>query len=96
MVMTVYAPDSKESLEVYEESVSSVVKVLREGRRVRAKDFNITGDFNAALGLMCADETRRRGADENVWSLMLARERQGPSRFQKKNMWYGTMKEFEL
>ena len=33
MVMTVYAPDSKKSLEMYKKCVSSVVKVLREGRR---------------------------------------------------------------
>ena len=33
MVMTENAPDSKKSLEMYEECVSSVVKVLREGRR---------------------------------------------------------------
>ena len=56
MVMTVYAPDSKKSLEIYEECVSSVVKVLREGRRGGAKDFYITVDFNVELGLMCTEE----------------------------------------
>ena len=30
MVMAVYAPDSKKSLEMHKECVSSVVKVLRE------------------------------------------------------------------
>ena len=56
MVMAVYAPDSKKSLEMYEECVSSVVKVLREGRRGGSKDFYITGDFNVELCLMCTDE----------------------------------------
>ena len=56
MVMAVYAPDSKKSLEMFEECISSVVKVLREGRKGSARDFNITGDFNVELGLMCTDE----------------------------------------
>ena len=56
MVMAVYAPDSKKSLEMFEECISSVVKVLREGRKGGARDFNITGDFNVELGLMCTDE----------------------------------------
>ena len=33
MVMAVHAPDSKKSLEMYEECVSSLVKILREGRK---------------------------------------------------------------
>ena len=44
------------SLEMYETCISSVVKVLREGRRGRAKDFCITSDLNVELGLMCTDE----------------------------------------
>ena len=36
--------------------MSSVIKVLREGRRGGAKDFYITGGFNVELGLMCTDE----------------------------------------
>ena len=49
MVMAVYAPDSK-SLEMYEECLSSAVEVLREGRKVRARDFYITGDFKCRFG----------------------------------------------
>ena len=52
MVVAVYAPDSKKSLEMYEECISSVVKVLREGRKGGARDFYITRDFNVELGLM--------------------------------------------
>ena len=37
MVMAVYAPDSKKNLEMYEECISSVVKVLREGRKGGAR-----------------------------------------------------------
>ena len=55
-MMAVYAPDSKKSLEMYEECISCVVKILREGRKGGARDFHITGDFNVELGLMCTDE----------------------------------------
>ena len=34
MVTAVFAPDSKKSLEMYEECISSVVKVFRECREV--------------------------------------------------------------
>ena len=37
-------------------TVSSVTKVLREGRRGGAKDFYITSDLNVELGVMCTDE----------------------------------------
>ena len=56
MVMSVYAPDSKKSLEMYEECIASVVEVLREGRKGGAKNFYIAGDINVELGLMCTDE----------------------------------------
>ena len=39
LVMAVYAPDSSEDVEVYDACVSSVLRVLREGRRGRAKKF---------------------------------------------------------
>ena len=52
MVMAVYAPDAKKSQEMYEECVSSVVKVLREGRKGGARDFFSTCDFNVELGVM--------------------------------------------
>ena len=43
MVMAVYAPDSKKSLEMHEDCISSVVKVLREGRRaVPGRDMTRT------------------------------------------------------
>ena len=51
-----YAPDSCKSMEVYEAFISSVLKVLREGRRGGAKYFYITGDLNVELGMMCTDE----------------------------------------
>ena len=37
--MAVYVPDSSKSLGMYEDCVSSVTEVLREGRRSGAKDF---------------------------------------------------------
>ena len=51
--MAVFAPDSSTSLETCDACISSVVKVLREGRRGGAKDFHITGDLNVDSGLMC-------------------------------------------
>ena len=46
MAMAVYAPDSNKSLKMYEECVSSVAKVLREGRKGGARDFFLTGELN--------------------------------------------------
>ena len=66
MVMAVYAPDSKKSLGMYEECISSVVKVFREGRKAGARDFKITG----------TDENDNGELTKNVWSLVLARVRQ--------------------
>ena len=37
MVMAVFAPDSSESLEMYEDCTSSVIKVLREDAEVVPK-----------------------------------------------------------
>ena len=56
MVMAEYPPDSSKSLETYEACISSVVKVLREGRRRGAKDFYITANLNVELELMSTDE----------------------------------------
>ena len=50
------APESSNSLEMYEACISSVIKVLREGRRGGAKDFFFTGDLDVELGMMCTDE----------------------------------------
>ena len=77
MVMTVYAPDSKKNLEMYEECISSVVK-LREGRKGGAQDFYIAGNFNVEKGLMCTDENDEEELTKLLWSLMLARVRQRP------------------
>ena len=63
-VMTVYALDSKKSLEMHEECVSSVVKFLREGRKSGARDLHITGDINVELGLMCTDEKKKKNDEE--------------------------------
>ena len=56
MVMLVCAPDSKKSLEMHEECIASVVKVLREGREGGARNFYIAGYINVEFGLMCTDE----------------------------------------
>ena len=56
MVMSVCAPVAKKSLEMYEECITSGVKVLREGCKGGAKNFYIAGDINVELGLMCTDE----------------------------------------
>ena len=45
-MIAAYTPDSSESLEMYEDRISSVVKVLREGCRGGAKDFYVTEDLN--------------------------------------------------
>ena len=50
LVMAVYAQDCAKDLEMYEAFISSVTKVLREGRRVGAKEFYITGDLKVELG----------------------------------------------
>ena len=50
-MMAVYAPNSSKSLEMYEACISSVLRVLPEGRCGGAKDFYITGDLNVELGL---------------------------------------------
>ena len=39
MVMAVYAPDSSKNLKMYEDCISSVIKVIREGRGGGARDF---------------------------------------------------------
>ena len=93
MVMAVYAPDSKKSLEMYEECVSSVVKVLCEGRKDGARDSCITGDFNVELGLMCADENDNEERTKMYGPLCWQGHDKDPGGF-LKIMWYGIMKEF--
>ena len=58
---------------MHEESICSVVGLLREGRKGGARDFYIAGDFNVELGLICTDGNDEEEADENVWSLLLGR-----------------------
>ena len=55
-VMSVSAPDSKKSLEMHEECIARVVKVVHEGRKGGARNFHIAGDINVELGLMCTNE----------------------------------------
>ena len=45
-MMAVYAPVSSKDMDLYEACVSSVLRVLREGRRGCARKFYITGDLN--------------------------------------------------
>ena len=78
---------------MYEACISSVIKVLREGRWGGATEFCITGDLNVELGMMCTDEN-----DIEELTGMY-----GPFCWQgydkdlgcfKKMMWYEIMKEF--
>ena len=50
LVMAVYAPDCGKDLEMYEALISSVTRVMREGRRGGAREFYITGDLNVEMG----------------------------------------------
>ena len=47
-LMVAYASDSSKSMGMYEAVISSVLGVLREGRRGAARDFHISGDLNVA------------------------------------------------
>ena len=49
-MVAAHAPDSSKDMEMYEAFISSVLKVLREGRRGGAREFYITGDLNVELG----------------------------------------------
>ena len=90
MVMAVYAPDTEKSLEMYEECISSVVKVLREGRKGGARDFYITVDFNVELCLMCTDENDEEELTKLYGPLCWQGYDKDPGGF-KKIMWYGIM-----
>ena len=86
MVMAVYAPDSKKSLEVYEECVSSVVKVPREGRSGGARDFYIASDFDVELGLMCTEENENEEPTKMYAPLCWQRYVKDPGGFKKKHV----------
>ena len=94
MVMTVYARDSKKSLELKAECVSSAVKVLREGHQGGARDFYITGDFNVELGLLCTDENDEEELTKMYGLLCWQGYDKYPGGF-KKIMRYVIMKEFD-
>ena len=91
--MAVYAPDCGKDSGIQEAFISSVTKVLREGRRGGAREFYITGDLNVELGFMCTDE-------EDIEELVrCAGPRVGKGTKTdhgafKKLMSYGIMKEF--
>ena len=90
--MAVYAPDSKKSLETYEECIPSVVQVLQEGRKGGARDLFSTGDFNVEKGLMCSDD---HGNEEltKMYGPLCSQGYEKDPPFFKKIMWYGIMKE---
>ena len=90
--MAVHAPDSSNSLQMYEACISSVVKVLREGRRGGAKEFYITGNLSVDLGMMCADEKDIEELEGMSGPLCWGFDKD-PGGF-KKFMWHGIMKEF--
>ena len=52
--MVAYAPDSSKSMGMYEAVISSVLGVLREGRRGAARDFHISGDVECGRSLSSA------------------------------------------
>ena len=87
------APDSSKSLETYEAFISSVTKVLREGRQGGAKDFHISRDPNVELGVMSTNEKDTEELDGMYGPLCWQRYDQDSGGF-KKLMWYGILKEF--
>ena len=87
------APDSSKSLETYEACISSVTKVLREGRQGGAKDFHISRDPNVELGVMSTDEKDTEDLDGMYGPLCWQGYDQDPGGV-KKLMWHGIMKEF--
>ena len=93
LVMTVYAPDAGKDLEQYEACISSVLKVLREGRRGGAKKFFIAGDLNVELGMMCTDESDNEKLNEMYGPLCWHEFKHDPGHY-KLIMWYSIMKEF--
>ena len=85
--MAVYAPDSKKSLEMHEECISCVVKILREGRKGGARDFYITCDFNVELGLMCTDENDSEELTNMYGPLCWQGYDKDPGGFKKHVVW---------
>ena len=73
--------------------MSSVIEVLREGRRGGARDFHITGGFNVELWLMCTDEKDIEELTKMYGALCWQGYVKDPGGFKKS--WYGIMKEFD-
>ena len=92
-MMAVHAPDSSKSLEMYEACISSVIKVLREGRPGGAADFYIKSDLNVELGMMSTDEKDIEELEVMYGPLCWQGYDKDPGGF-KKLMWYGIMEEF--
>ena len=53
--MAAHAPDSSKGMEMYEAFISSVLGVVREGRRGGARNFYVERDLHVEL-CMCTDE----------------------------------------
>ena len=83
--MVVYAPDSKKSLEMYEELISCVVKELHDGRKGGAKDFSSHKWLQWRIGSDVYRWEREHGP------FCLQGYDKEPGSFKK--MWYGIMKE---
>ena len=91
LVMAVHAPDSSKSFEMYEACISSVIKVLREGRRCGTKDFYSTSDLKVELGMMCTDAKDIEEVEGMYGPLCWQGYDKDPGGF-KKLMWYEIMK----
>ena len=94
MVMSVCAPDTSKSMEMYEECIASVVKNIREGRKGGARNFYIAGDIGVELGLMCTNENEQEELTKLCGPLRLQGYDKDLAGFKKKYV-YGIMKEFD-
>ena len=93
-MMAAYAPDAGKQQRCVGSFILSVFRVVREERRGGAKDFHITGDVNAQLGMMCTDEKDIEELSEMMCGLLCWQGYdKDPGGF-KKLVWYGIMKEF--
>ena len=93
-VMSVYAPDSKKELKVYEEFVEDAKRILWEGRRAGARSVYIADDLNVELGLLCTDDDDAEEISEMYGPLCWQNYDTDP-RGHKKMSWYEIMKEFD-
>ena len=93
LVVAVYAPDSSKDMELDEACVSSVLRVLREGCKGGAKKVLYHWRSQRGSGDDGYRRKRHRGAQQDIWTFMLAGVRP-QSRQLQKIMWYSIMKEF--